>query len=272
MQKRHICNMVISILGCGWYGKALAVELVKKGVLVKGSTTSAEKLASLENDGIKPYLINLSPENKTIDADFFTCDILWVSIPPKARAGKGQEYITQVKELVSIIKVQGIQQVVLISSTGVYGDNNKTVTELDEPNPDSESGKILLEAENILRREIGFTTTIIRFAGLIGPGRDPGRFFSGKANIPNGDAPVNLIHLTDCVGISYAIIEKQAFGNIYNASAPQHPSRADFYTKSAERSGLEKPQFVSEKKSWKIIDSVNVTSLLRYDYRVDLNE
>jgi nucleoside-diphosphate-sugar epimerase len=264
--------MVISILGCGWYGRALAIELIKKGIVVKGSTTSVEKMEQLKAAGINAHLINLSPENEIIDEDFFKCDVLWISIPPKARAGKGQEYITQIKEAVSIIKEQDIKQVVLISSTGVYGDDNAVLTELNEPNPDSESGKIMLEAENILRHETGFTTTIIRFAGLIGPGRNPGRFFAGKTGIVNGDAPVNLIHLTDCLGLSCAIIEKQAFGNVYNAIAPQHPSRTEFYAKAAERSGLERPQFISEKKSWKIIDSVNVPRLLQYTYQVNLNE
>lgn len=264
--------MVISVLGCGWYGKALGIELIKKGITIKGSTTSAEKTSSLEADGIRPYLINLSSENKVIDEDFFKCDVLWVSIPPKTMTGKGLDYLRQINELVSIIKQHSIKQVVFISSTGVYGDNNTVVTELDEPNPESESGKILFEAEGILKRETSFTTTIIRFAGLIGPGRDPGRFFAGKTNIPNGHAPVNLIHLTDCLGISCAIIEKQAFGRIYNASASQHPTRVEFYVKAAERSGLEKPQFIHEKNNWKIIESVNVPSLLQYTYKVSLTE
>jgi len=264
--------MVVSILGCGWYGKALAIELIKKGITVKGSTTSAEKIAALEADGIRPYLINISPENKVIEDDFFTCDILWISIPPKARTGKGLAYIAQLKALISIIKERGIQQVVLISSSGIYGDNNTVLTEMDEPNPDSEAGRILLEAENMLKVETSFITTVIRFAGLIGSDRDPGRFFAGKTGIPNGDAPVNLIHLIDCLGISCSIIEKKAFGNTYNAVAPQHPTRAEFYTNAAERSGLEKPQFISEKKSWKIIESMNVPALLDYVYKMNLTE
>lgn len=264
--------MVISILGCGWYGKALAIDLIKKGVTVKGSTTSTEKMALLEADGIHSHHINLSPENEVIEGDFFKCDVLWISIPPKARAGKGMEYIAQISEVVDLINSYSIKQIVLISSTAVYGDDSTVVTEMDEPKPDSESGKVLLEAESILKRETSFTTTIIRFAGLIGPGRNPGRFFAGKTNIPNGDAPVNLIHLTDCLGVSWAIIKEQAWGNTFNAAAPQHPSRAEFYTQAAERSGFEKPQFIKEKNNWKIIESVNVPQLLQYTYKVSLTE
>lgn len=49
----------ISILGCGWLGFPLAKALLLKGFSVKGSTTSSEKLATLEKAGITPFLITL---------------------------------------------------------------------------------------------------------------------------------------------------------------------------------------------------------------------
>lgn len=264
--------MTISILGCGWYGKALGIELVKRGISIKGSTTSDEKISLLENEGITPYFIELSPEKKIINDDFFSCDILWISIPPKARAGKGLEYLAQLELLVVLIKQHRIGQVILISSTGVYRDDNRTVNEMDEPYPDSEAGRILLAAEELLKQQTDFTTTIIRFGGLTGPARDPGRFFAGKTDIPNGDAPVNLIHLTDCIGISLALLKKQAFGYTYNAVSPEHPTRSDFYTAATKRSGLTAPQFIAEKNNWKIVGSINVPAQLQYTFKVSLNE
>jgi nucleoside-diphosphate-sugar epimerase len=262
--------MTVSILGCGWYGLAFAKSLVNKWIKVKGSTTTAGKLSRLADDGIAPYQIDLSPGNEIIDPDFFVCDVLWVCIPPRARAGQGAEYLNKLELLVPHITANNIKQLVLISSTGVYGDHNTEVTELDDPNPDSESGKILLAAEDLLKAQKGFTTTVIRFGGLFGPDRDPGRFFGGKQDIPNGDAPVNLIHLTDCIGVSNAILDTQAFGNTYNAVSPSHPTRAEFYTDAAEKSGLEQPKFISEKKNWKIVNSINVNNILQYEYKVNL--
>lgn len=261
--------MVVSILGCGWYGLPLAKELIKKGIDVKGSTTTREKLSLLAVEGIRPFHINLTGNVSNNEA-FFKCDILWIAIPPKARSGRGSEFIAQLTKLIEHIKTHEIQQVVLISSTGVYNDDNTAVNERDAPNPDSESGKILLQAEELLRNQTDFTTTIIRFGGLIGPGRDPGRFFPGRVDIQNGDAPVNLIHLTDCLGISCALLDKKAFGNTFNAVAPEHPTRTVFYTAAANRSGLILPRFVSEKKNWKVIDSINVPELLEYNYQVSL--
>ncbi|XHR92980.1 NAD-dependent epimerase/dehydratase family protein [Mucilaginibacter sp. UC70_90] len=257
----------ISILGCGWYGSALAKALIADGMQVKGSTTSTAKMDNLAALGIRPYVVNFSPGEEIYDADFFDCDVLWIAIPPKSRSGEGDIFLEKVKGIVHAIKRFAIQQVIFVSSTAVYADNNRHVNEETNPQSNTAAGKILFEAENLFRAEDSFKTTIIRFAGLIGPGRDPGRFFAGKKEIPNGYAPVNLIHLDDCIGISKAILAKEAFGYLFNGCAPVHPAKADFYTQAALDSDFEKPEFVRELKEWKIVDSVNVAVVLGYEYK-----
>ena len=44
----------VSILGCGWLGKPLAISLLDDGYSLKGSTTKEEKLALLEDNNIHP--------------------------------------------------------------------------------------------------------------------------------------------------------------------------------------------------------------------------
>lgn len=258
----------ISILGCGWYGSALAKALIADGMPVKGSTTSTAKMDELAALGIQPYVVNFSPGEEIYDAAFFDCDVLWIAIPPKSRSGEGAAFIEKVKGILGAIKRFAVQNVVFISSTAVYADNNKHVNEQTDPQPNTEAGRILFEAENLFRAENSFKTSIIRFAGLIGPARNPGRFFAGKKAIPNGDAPVNLIHLDDCIGISKAILTRQAFGYLFNGCSPNHPAKADFYTKAAIDSGFEKPEFIRELKEWKIVESMNVEAILDYQYNV----
>lgn len=260
-------KITISIVGCGWYGFDLATTLVNIGIRVKGSTTTFEKLSKLSEAGIEPYLIDFS-DTTSIKPDFFECDILWIAIPPKTRSGNGDSYLASIHYLISSAKHHDIKQVILISSIGVYADINGEVNEQSTPNPDSLGGQVLLQAEELLKQQTDFTTTIIRFAGLIGPKRHPGRFFGGKKDIPNGNAPVNLIHLRDCVGISCAIIDQNAYGYTYNACTPDHPTKKEFYTKAALRIGLEQPEFLDEKKDWKIISSLYVDQMLKYQYRV----
>ena len=40
----------VSVLGCGWLGKPLAISLLDEGYSVKGSTTSEDKLELLEDE------------------------------------------------------------------------------------------------------------------------------------------------------------------------------------------------------------------------------
>jgi len=259
----------ISILGCGWYGLSLATALVDSGLTVKGSTTSADKLQILAAADIEPYLVNVSTGKETYNPSFFRCDILWICIPPKIRDGNGEDYLDKIRCIINTVKTHQIKQVIFISSTGIYGDVNAAVNELTPPNSDTVSGKALLQAEKLLKEQTAFQTTIIRFAGLIGPGREPGRFLARRKAVPNGNAPVNLIHLTDCIGISSAILDKEAFGYTYNACSPSHPARAEFYTKAAICSGLEAPEFIMEKENWKIVESIYADTVLGYKYVVN---
>lgn len=260
--------MIVSILGCGWYGKALAKELLQKGIVVRGSATSAEKLNVLRELGITPHVVRVNEDGTNYDADFFKCDILVISIPPGLKKGEGSTYLPKIKHIIQAVLQNNIQKVIYISSIGVYGDHNKTITETDEPNSDTESGKILLEAENLFRSQSSFKTAIVRFGGLVGPGRHPGRFFAGKKDIPNGLAPVNMIHLDDCVGIGSAIIEKNAFGHLFNACSPDHPAKEDFYKDAALKGGYEAPEFIHELKNWKIVESVNLKPILNYTFKI----
>jgi nucleoside-diphosphate-sugar epimerase len=262
-------NRGISILGCGWYGLPLAKLLLKNGFSVKGSTTTADKIPVLKEAGIIPYLINFDEDQEIFDADFFINDTLIICIPPKRSTAEQHTFFTKIEKIAKAATEAQLARILFISSTSVYGDHNREVNELTQPRPDTASGKAILGAENLLRGSKDYSTTILRFGGLIGPDRAPGRFFAGKTNIANGQAPVNLIHLTDCLGITCAILEADAFGYIFNACSPEHPSRAAFYTQAAVNSGYEKPEFADELLNWKIVDSMSLPH--NYTFKVPLN-
>lgn len=264
-------NNKISILGCGWYGLELAKELIKNNYIVKGSTTSPEKLNSLQQSGIIPYLINFSGEEDQSDPDFFNCDLLIISIPPKRNTSEQHTFVSKIQQISKAAINGNISNIIFISATSVYGDYNDEVNELTIPKPETESGKAILSAESLLKGISSFTTTILRFGGLIGPNRDPGKFFAGKSAIPNGKAPVNLIHLSDCIGLTLRIIEKQAFGYTYNACATDHPTRSVFYTAASLKSGFDKPQFNDELLNWKSVHSIYIAEKLGYEFKVTLN-
>jgi nucleoside-diphosphate-sugar epimerase len=94
--------------------------------------------------------------------------------------------------------------VLFISSTSVYNDVDAFVTEETIARPATESGKQLLETEQLLQSNINFKTTILRFGGLIGEDRHPVKFLA-VAKSRKSNAPINLIHQEDCIGIINAI-------------------------------------------------------------------
>ena len=268
----------ISILGCGWLGLPLAKDLLDKGFSVKGSTTSIEKLSVLKNLGIKGFQIELSETEILGDVDSFmeNSKILIIDIPPKLRGNSKENFISKIENLIPFIEKYSIENVLFISSTSVYGDSSSfdcaqddtlSVTEENELNPDTESGKQLVLAEQLLQNNPNFKTTILRFGGLIGEDRHPIRFLAGRKNLDNPEAPINLIHQKDCIGIILKIIVQNCWNETFNAVAPFHPSRKEYYTQKAIDLGLSLPQFSTKNTSFgKTILCAKIKKTLKYSF------
>lgn len=259
----------ISILGCGWLGLPLAKALLKNGFSVKGSTTSVEKLSVLENSGIQPFLIALSeqkPDGK-LSGFLENSKILIIDIPPKLRGSEKENFVSKIQNVIPFIEKSAVENVLFISSTSVYGEDNLVVTEETELNPETESGKQLVQTEQLLQSNPNFKTTILRFGGLIGEDRHPIKFLAGRKNIENPKVPINLIHQDDCIGIILKIIELNSWNETFNATAPFHPSREDYYTKKAVELNLALPEFNRESATFgKTILSSKIENILKYTF------
>lgn len=265
--------MKISILGCGWLGFSLAKSLVEKGFSVKGSTTSENKLSILSTAGILPYLISVTENEIVGDFNAFleNCEILIIDIPPKLRGDFSESFVSKIKNLIPLIEKSTVKKVIFVSSTSVYADSNSEITENTQPQPETESGKQLLEAERLLLSNSNFQTTVVRFGGLIGEDRHPIHFLAGRKNIENPDAPINFIHQKDCIGIIEAIISKGIYAEIFNAVTPFHPTRKDYYTQKAMELKLPLPEFDTSKPSvGKLILSEKTENILGYQFKENL--
>ena len=242
----------VSILGCGWLGKPLALSFLEDGYHVKGSTTSVDKLTTLEALEIEPYLINIEDFE---EYDFFlNSDILIIAITSKNTDA--------FEELISQIQASSIQKVIFISSTSVYPSLNRVVTEAD-----STLKTPLTEIENMFRKNTFFETTIIRFAGLFGKDRHPSNWFSEGRKITQPKGFVNMIHQEDCIEIIHEIINQNCWGQTFNACSNDHPTRELFYTKAKIAKGLAVPEFAeAEKEQWKIISANKLQQMLNYTF------
>ncbi len=247
--RRHISPddpRTIGILGCGWLGFPLACRLLESGYSVRGTTTRAEKLEKLENAGILAFQIELTQAGFTGDWRKFLqgLDLLVFNIPPGIRANPQTDYPAKIRHLVRALESQKVPRLIYIGSTSVYGRRQGVVDEATEPEPDSESGRQLLRAEEILRASpLAGSSLILRFGGLIGPDRHPVTMLSGRTGLSGGNDPLNLIERTDCLNLIERAIADNSQVGIANGVAPGHPPKAVYYKNEAQKRGIPAPRY-----------------------------
>lgn len=236
-------------MGAGWLGWPLARHLQKRGYALKTSTTTLEKLTLLQAEALNPCLLQVDEGRVNLsNPDFFDTDVIVLNIPPSRRRPDVESwYPAQIQAIVAAAQQNEAGKILFISSTSVYGDVNAEVDENTIPQPDTASARAVLQAEAIVKSHFpGASSSILRMSGLIGGERKAGRFFAGKKDIPEGNAPVNLVHLDDCIGVIETLIEQEAWGKLYNVCADDHPRKADYYTAQAIQEGFEPPVFLTD--------------------------
>lgn len=244
--------MKISILGLGWFGQQLAAELADRFQIL-GTTRDSKKKHHLERLGyqVDELIPPAIPRDELLDTDY-----LLLNFPP-------------FKDQLSWLKSWPIKKtthVIFISSTSVYGSNSGVVSERMEPQPNTENGEILLAEEKWIRDTFS-NYTIIRFGGLIGPGRHPGRYLSGRKNLSGAQSPVNLIHSGDCVGFVKQVIHQKFIG-IFNLVYPDHPTRENYYSDFCKKENIPLPEFNSDSAEDKVVTDTRISSIYKFNYPI----
>ena len=187
---------------------------------------------------------------------FLQSQTLIINIPSKNIDGY--------RKLVESIADSEIKNVLFVSSTSVYENNNTTISESDGCEL---AQSPLLAIENMIRGCSNIKSTIIRFGGLVGYSRNPGKFFKKGRVVQNPESNVNLIHRDDCIGIISQIIQQQVWGEVFNCCADTHPTKREFYSNAAKSSGMQIPEFAeSGDQSFKIISNQKVKQILNYEF------
>ncbi len=253
----------VSILGCGWLGLPLAKKLILEGYDVKGSTTSSSKMNELKKEGINAFNIELPDKN--LNSDFFQSEYLVINIPPKT-SRKGVDH--HVESLQSIVKyIPPTQKIIYISATSVYPKVDHSITEDHDLDYQSERAQALIQAEQLLLNTFDDRLTIIRFGGLLGHDRIPGRYYSGK-KLEQHQQKVNYIHRDDAVGLIEAVMKQEKWSHILNGIAPKHPTKKKVFLKNAKDFNFEKPYFENNEQELtnRIIESTRIELLLDYSF------
>jgi nucleoside-diphosphate-sugar epimerase len=234
----------VGIIGLGWTGLPLAHYLQSRGWEVIGSTTSDKKRSEIEKEGIEAVRLKMNPHPEGNGFQkLFTSEYLVINIPPKSRAQTSDFYLEQLKFLKSMINQSVSKKVVFVSSTGIYPNEprDKFYEETFDLNRENTGNPTLWDAEQMITKSRNYELSILRFGGLMGESRIPGKYFAGKENV-TGDTRVNYIHQDDAVRSIAWILEKELWGEIFNSVAPIHSVRKDIYEKNSQDLGLEAPK------------------------------
>lgn len=253
-------NRNIAIVGCGWLGESLAEFYLEKGEQVFGTTRTPSKATELKKLGVTPFLLN------SFDDDLSwlsSSDVLVLNMPPSSF---GNDYARFMEHVVHHVGPQ--TNVVFISSTSVYDNRNTLIDESEMSLGNSSRGKNVFEAEKALKSALANRLTIIRMAGLVGKGRHPVKFMSGKTYAGKRE-PINLIHLEDCLGLIEAVIDKGFWGETLNGCASEHPFKEDYYSWAAKQFHITPPIFTSEEMAHKCVDNKKSKHILGYNYVYD---
>lgn len=248
----------IVLVGMGWLGAPLGVALMAKGYRVTGTTRSTDKATRLASSGAE--VVVWQAEQGPLPLSLQGAELV-ITLPPSAV----DDYPLRVEQLVQQAHRQGSRRVLLVSSTGVYGQQDEGLESV-APQPDSPRGACLLAAEQRLASG-GVPWLIVRPAGLIGPGRHPARFLSGKVT-SGGGAPVNLVHQEDVIRFITALLEQGQQNAIFNLCSPDHPTRRQFYVAACERQGLPLPVFADDVAQGKQIAGQHIVKVTGCAYHV----
>ena len=237
----------VCIVGCGWFGLPLAKALKERGIKVYGSKRVQSEALFLKELGIDGFRLDLDNDaqliqDKTQICQALAADCVVINIPPGLRKDP-QAYLQRLSKLKHLMAGNHYKKLIFVSTTGVYPQADKILAEADA-SAHSEISEKLLQAEAMFA-ELD-NSIIVRFAGLVGPKRHPGRFLAGKKDLPSASGAVNLVHLNDCILAVSALLFNGVSSDVYNVCAPVHPTRQAFYNQAARALGLIEPEFLDD--------------------------
>ena len=162
------------------------------------------------------------------------------------------------KEILSKLKANGTTKVILISSTGIYAENNRTINEDDDTSLLKDSHLFTIE-QTASQSKIDYV--IVRFGGLIGEGRHPIKFLQSKGLLQNPEGRINYICQKDCIRLLDKVVNSELKNEIINAVANEHPTKREFYKTISLQLGMNEPKFEEIKSTFKVIDTITTPIL-----------
>jgi nucleoside-diphosphate-sugar epimerase len=237
----------VLIVGCGDIGERVAGLERAAGRHVAGLVRSEASARRLRAAGIQPVTADLDMPASLRNLPAKGALIYYFAPPPE----KG---VTdpRMETFVSVLDASRLPtRVVLISTTGVYGDcRGAWVTEDRPPNPQADRARRRLAAESSLRRwseKSGVPIVILRVPGIYGRGYLPeARLRAGEPVLREEESPFsNRIHADDLARVCFIAGHHDNPGILYNVSDGHPTTMTDFFYRVADMLGIPRPPAIT---------------------------
>ncbi|MGM4925572.1 NAD-dependent epimerase/dehydratase family protein [Tardiphaga sp. 804_B3_N1_9] len=225
--------MRLFVFGLGYSANRFIARHGGQFTGIAGTVRTAGKSAARD---IETLVFNPEVADPRIADRLADADLLLVSIPP------GADGDPVLQAFGARIAASGVRRIVYLSSVGVYGDHQGAW--IDETAPVSGEGrrKARIDAEAGWRALAGDRATILRIAGIYGPGRNAlENLKAGKAHrIVKPGQVFNRIHADDIATAIAAAFEHPQTG-IWNLCDDEPAPPQDVVTFAASLMGIAPP-------------------------------
>lgn len=255
VEKNAVAARTLAVFGAGYVGGALARRALAAGWRVVALTRNQDTAAALRLDGAEVVLAEIG-DSAWRHAPELLDGAARVAVTVAAGGGGvdgyRRSYIEGLRRVVEWGCEVGARgglagRLVYTSSTSVYPqDGGVRVTEADPVGGAAETTQILIEAERVAGLWCGECATILRLAGIYGPGRTHlvGQVRSGEVS-GRPDAHLNLVHRDDILSAMDAALEKGARDrtDVFNIADEGAATKGEIVAWLAQRLGVCVPTF-----------------------------
>lgn len=235
------------IIGCGYLGRRVAAAWLADGCRVFAVTRSAAKANELKTAGIRPIIADVTvhaslPRLPAVDTVLHS-----LGFDRSKRQSIQQVFECGLDNVLRWLDPASLRRFFYISSTGVFGQRDgEWVDERSACQPMRSGGQACLAAEKSLgSHPLADRVTVLRLAGLYGPGRIPRRreLVDGVAMDVPIDGFLNLIHVEDVVRVILALERQDTRPDLMLVSDGSPVRRIDYYRELARLLNAPAPRF-----------------------------
>ncbi|MCK5725895.1 MAG: NAD-dependent epimerase/dehydratase family protein [Thiotrichaceae bacterium] len=236
----------VTIIGCGRVGQRLAKLYQKQGIQTSATVSSMESYHQIKRLCTAAFLMNI---DQPLSASLPSTDLnrLFYFVPPPSKGRKDPRIARFLKKYGTQIK-----QIVLISTSGVYGDcQGQWIDEQQVLNPTADRAYRRLDAEHEVKQWAKQTMgkySILRVAGIYSKEQLPiERIRQGMQVVNNAESPwVNRIQADDLAMICYQAMKATGLsGEVFNVSDGHPSTMTEYFHHIADYASLERPTEIS---------------------------